>query len=194
MLATEPSIPTKVLLSAYAQGIFPMAHSDGSLQWHRPDPRAIFDLAALRPDRATARLLRGTTLRFTVNEAFEEVMLRCSEREETWIDERIVKSYVALHDAGHAHSVEAWHDGTLVGGIYGVSLGAAFFGESMFGMNNSGKAVFHWLAAHLGSRGFRLFDTQYINPFTQRLGAFEISRAQFERRLAEAIKLRTTFA
>lgn len=192
--AAVPIIPVEMLLAAYSKGIFPMADAQGSIEWHRPDPRAIFDLENVIVDRATARLLRNGQLRFTVNQAFEAVMRRCAQRRETWIDERMVLSYAAMHAAGSAHSVEAWSGDELVGGIYGVALGAAFFGESMFGTNNAGKAAFHMLVDRLCERGFMLFDTQYINPFTATLGAYEVPRALFEQQLGRALAQHATFA
>ncbi|WKZ67780.1 MAG: leucyl/phenylalanyl-tRNA--protein transferase [Flavobacteriales bacterium] len=185
--ARHQALDAATLLRAYAIGAFPMVQEDGDLHWHRPDPRAIFDLGAIVPDRVTARQLRNGRFSITVNTSFEAVMRGCAHRESTWIDERLVLAYSDLHRRGYAHSVEAWRDGALVGGIYGVALGAAFFGESMFGVNNAGKAAFHSLSGILRKAGFRLFDTQYINDFTRSLGAFEVSRSEFERRLADAL-------
>lgn len=187
------TLDATTLLKAYAIGAFPMAHEDGDLYWHRPDPRAIFELGALAPDRVTARQLRNGHFAITVNAAFEAVMRRCADRESTWIDERLIEAYSDLHRRGHAHSVEAWREGALAGGIYGVALGGAFFGESMFGVNNAGKAAFHSLAGILKKAGFRLFDTQYINDFTRSLGAFEVSLSEFERRLADALAVTARF-
>lgn len=195
MIPVSPaaSLPVDLLLAAYAKGIFPMANEEGELHWHAPDPRAVFDLASLRPDDRTARVMRNGRFSTSKDTAFEQVMRNCADREETWIDERILAGYSELHTIGHAHSVEVWEDDRLVGGIYGVSLGAAFFGESMFGMNNAGKVAFYTLAAHLQARGFELFDTQYMNRFTQQLGAFEIPKADFEVALAAAIERSVRF-
>ncbi|MDQ3101075.1 MAG: leucyl/phenylalanyl-tRNA--protein transferase [Bacteroidota bacterium] len=171
-----------------------MAHDDGELYWHDPDPRAIFPLNDLRPDKRTARQLRSDLITVTFDQSFEAVIRACAERKETWIDERIIQSYVGLHELGNAHSVEVWRDRELVGGIYGVSIGGAFFGESMFNRsNNMGRVAFHALAAHLRKRGYVLFDTQYINPFTAQLGAIEISKEQYRRTLAEALLLPVKF-
>lgn len=187
-------IPVGTLLKAYRAGIFPMAHDDGELYWHDPDPRAIFPIHAVAPDKKTAQQLRSDHTRITMDTAFEEVIHACAGREETWIDQRIIRSYLALHQQGHAHSVEIRKSGNLVGGIYGVAIGGAFFGESMFNYApNMGKVAFHALVQHLISKGYVLFDTQYINPFTQKLGAVEIPREAYQRLLGEAVALPVSF-
>jgi leucyl/phenylalanyl-tRNA--protein transferase len=187
-------IPPEILVKAYRKGLFPMCHEDGELYWHDPDPRAVFTLDTLEPDRRTARIIRSGRFTITRDKAFAEVIAACAEREDTWIDERIKASYVALHRAGHAHSMEAWQDQELVGGIYGVAVGGAFFGESMFTRaSNSGKVAFHALVAHLRERGFVLFDSQYINDFTAQLGAVEHPRERFRQDLKAALRLPVTF-
>jgi leucyl/phenylalanyl-tRNA--protein transferase len=187
-------IPPEILVKAYRKGLFPMCHEDGELYWHDPDPRAVFTLDTLEPDRRTARIIRSGRFTITRDKAFAEVIAACAEREDTWIDERIKASYVALHRAGHAHSMEAWQDQELVGGIYGVAVGGAFFGESMFTRaSNAGKVAFHALVAHLRERGFVLFDSQYINDFTAQLGAVEHPRERFRQDLKAALRLRVTF-
>ncbi len=187
-------IPPEILVKAYRKGLFPMCHEDGELYWHDPDPRAVFTLDTLEPDRRTARIIRSGRFTITRDKAFAEVIAACAEREDTWIDERIKASYVALHRAGHAHSMEAWQDQELVGGIYGVAVGGAFFGESMFTRaSNAGKVAFHALVAHLRERGFVLFDSQYINDFTAQLGAVEHPRERFKQDLKAALRLRVTF-
>ena len=186
--------PPEILVKAYRKGLFPMCHEDGELYWHDPDPRAVFTLDTLEPDRRTARIIRSGRFTITRDKAFAEVIAACAEREDTWIDERIKASYVALHRAGHAHSMEAWQGQELVGGIYGVAVGGAFFGESMFTRaSNSGKVAFHALVAHLRERGFVLFDSQYINDFTAQLGAVEHPRERFRQDLKAALRLRVTF-
>jgi leucyl/phenylalanyl-tRNA--protein transferase len=188
------NIPPEILVKAYRKGLFPMCHEDGELYWHDPDPRAVFTLDTLEPDRRTARIIRSGRFTITRDKAFAEVIAACAEREDTWIDERIKASYVALHRAGHAHSMEAWQDQELVGGIYGVAVGGAFFGESMFTRaSNAGKVAFHALVAHLRERGFVLFDSQYINDFTAQLGAVEHPRERFRQDLKAALRLPVTF-
>lgn len=182
-----PTIPVQALLDGYRRGRFPMCHEDGDLYWHDPDPRAVFPLATLHPDALTVRQVRSGRYHCTLDKAFEAVIRACAARPETWLDERMIRSYTALHAAGYAHSVECWEGERLVGGIYGVSVGAAFFGESMFGRQNAGKVAFHHLAGCLQRSGYQLFDTQYINPFTATLGAVEIPRERFLRSLGEAL-------
>jgi leucyl/phenylalanyl-tRNA--protein transferase len=187
-LPPNSRIPVEVLLSAYSKGRFPMCHEDGELYWHDPDPRAIFPLDAIRPNARLKRQLRAEGFGITMDKAFNAVITACADREETWIDPRIIASYQALHEAGFAHSVETWRDGQLVGGIYGVGLKSAFFGESMFSrVDHASKAAFHALVDHLKANEFVLFDSQYINPFTQQLGAIEIPRKEFRKLLARAL-------
>jgi len=181
------------LVRLYQKGWFPMAEQDGDIRLHRPARRAVFDLERLRPDATTERHLRTGRYSITVDQAFEAVMRGCAARPETWIDERLIEAYTALHRMGKAHSVEVLREGDLVGGIYGVSLGAAFFGESLFGVNNAGKVAFYAMAARLRNAGCLLFDTQYINDFTRSLGAIEIDAADFDRRLRNALNQETHF-
>jgi leucyl/phenylalanyl-tRNA--protein transferase len=188
MSETDPPLTADLLLRAYRRGWFPMAHEDGELYWHDPDPRAIFPLADLKPNARLQRAIRSAGFRVTLDQHFEDVMRACGDREETWITEEMIAAYVALHGQGHAHSVEVWQDGTLVGGLYGVSVGGAFFGESMFSrVPNASKAAFHHLAGHLRQRGFTLFDSQYINDHTASLGAIEVPREIFRTMLAQAL-------
>lgn len=188
------TIPITELLLAYGTGRFPMCHDDGELYWHDPDPRAIFPLTDLRPNARALRAFRQAGFTHTRNKAFEVVIRACADREETWIDERLITSYLAMHAAGYAHSVECWSGDELAGGIYGVSLRGAFFGESMFSkVPNAGKAAFYALVAHLQQQGHVLFDTQYLNDFTEQLGAVEIPRDQFRERLDAALEAEVRF-
>jgi leucyl/phenylalanyl-tRNA---protein transferase len=183
-----------LLIAAYARGFFPMAHDDGLLYWHDPDPRAVFPLDAVRPNARLSTFIRAQGYRCTVDHRFEAVMRACADRESTWITEEMILAYTELHRAGYAHSVETWKDGELIGGIYGLSLGGAFFGESMFSRaTNASKVAFHHLAEHLRQQGFTLFDSQYINDHTRSLGAVEIPRSQFGAMLAEALSVNTHF-
>ena len=182
------------MLAAYRRGMFPMRHDDGHLYWHDPDPRAIFPLDRIAPNARLRRLMRSGRFTVRMDRSFPGVVRACADRPDTWIDERIVATYEALHRAGHAHSVETWADGRLVGGLYGVSLGGAFFAESMFNrMPSAGKAAFHALVEHLVERGYTLLDTQYINAFTEQLGAVEVPRAHFRRSLVRALRVSATF-
>ncbi|MBL7963268.1 MAG: leucyl/phenylalanyl-tRNA--protein transferase [Flavobacteriales bacterium] len=194
-LRTEkPRLEAGLLLRAYANGWFPMAHEDGEIYWHDPDPRAVFELHHLRMGRSTRKQLVQEGFTLTHDRCFTEVMRACADRPETWITEEMIAAYTDLHKAGRAHSVETWLGDELVGGIYGVALGAAFFGESMFSrVSGAGKAAFFHLSGHLREQGFVLFDTQYRNPFTKQLGAVEIARADFQAQLAAALSLPVTF-
>ena len=189
MSLPRPLPPPEKLLDAYARGLFPMAHDDGRVYWHDPDPRAIFPLQDLRPNARLKRFVRNEAYTCTIDRCFTAVMEGCADRPTTWITPGMLSVYGTLHRMGHAHSVETWRDDVLIGGIYGVSIGTAFFGESMFShAPNASKAAFHMLAAHLQQRGFTLFDTQYINDHTRMLGALEIPREHFRVLLADALR------
>lgn len=178
----------ELLLAGYSRGIFPMVHDDGEVHWHDPDPRAVIPLDANGANRRLMRYARANHFDHSHDRCFEQVMRACADRDETWIDEQMVQAYTALHRLGFAHSVECWQNGTLIGGIYGVSIGAVFFGESMFSRaNNASTWAFHHLLRTLKERGYRLFDTQYINDHTRRLGAMEIPRALFRTLLEDAL-------
>jgi|SRR5688572_22819971 len=191
MLCTDsaPVLTPQLLLMAYRGGFFPMADGEGRIQWHCPDPRAIFPLTDLRPNKRFLRFLRGSGLHCTTDAAFGDVMRQCATvHGDTWISEEMIGAYTALHHMGHAHSVEAWSGDELVGGLYGVRIGRAFFGESMFSLRtNAGKAAFYHIVDHLRANDYTLFDTQYINEHTRSLGAVEVPREAFRKMLAEAV-------
>ena len=190
-------IPPECLIDAYGQGFFPMADpSTGALEWYRPDPRSIIELDGLHISRSLARTLRRGELSVTTDTCFERVLKSCAEpgpeREETWLDHRIAKACQALHHAGMAHSIEAWRDDNLVGGLYGIRIGGAFFGESMFsrpadGGTDASKVCLVWLVSHLQQIGGTLLDVQFMTPHLQRLGAIEISDSAYQARLQTAI-------
>ena len=181
-------LTSDTLLSAYIRGIFPMAHHDGELYWHDPDPRAIFVLNELIPNSRTQRFFRNKGYGTTVNTRFEQVIRACANREECWLTEEMIAAYIDLHRKGYALSVETWEMGELIGGIYGVSIGKVFFGESMFSSKPSAsKAAFYRLAEFLRSGHYTLFDTQYMNDHTEMLGAKEVPRADFRVLLSEAL-------
>lgn len=186
------------LLWAYAHGVFPMADPrTGEMEWFCPDPRAIFPLDAFHVPTSVTRVIRSGRFEMRTDTAFEAVMRACGaprpDDDQTWIDERLIESYVGLHEMGHAHSVEAWHNDHLVGGLYGVHLGAAFFGESMFvrpeiGGTDASKVSLAWLVDHLNARGFTLLDTQFWTPHLAKFGCTEIPRGAYLRRLATALR------
>ena len=187
--------PEGVLL-AYAHGIFPMADErSGEVLWFRPDPRAIIPLDGFHVSRSLARTIKRATFEIRVDTDFEGVMRGCADRPEgTWISERFVEVYAALHRAGKAHSVEAWREGRLVGGTYGLALGGAFMAESMFHREtDASKVALEALVARLREHGFILLDVQYVTPHLESLGAVEITRREYERRLAEALRLDCLF-
>ncbi len=179
-----------VVVNAYAQGIFPMADERGKLRWYAPDPRAVLEHENLHVSRSLRATLRKGIYQIRMDTAFEEVMRCCAGREETWINEEFIKTYTYLHYAGLAHSVEAWQNGVLVGGLYGLALGGAFMGESMFShATDASKACLVVLVEHLWARGYVLHDTQFVTPHLETLGVTKIPRKEYERRLRAALKL-----
>jgi len=212
------SLQADLLLEAYARGLFPMAipEWDDRIAWFCPDPRGIIPLEGFRVPRSLRRVMRSGRFAFRSDTAFGEVITACAEPrlrprdleehpdehdddtdadpadlEGTWISDDIRRAYVDLHERGHAHSIEAWRDDQLVGGLYGVALGGAFFGESMFvrpdaGGTDASKACLAVLVGHMRRQGFRLLDTQYVTPHLARFGAIEIPRSAYLGRLAEA--------
>jgi leucyl/phenylalanyl-tRNA--protein transferase len=180
-------IPPELLMEGYRRGIFPMALGHGEIGWFSPDPRAIIPIEKFHVPHGLARTLRRGRFEVRINTCFERVMRHCADRPDTWIDERIVKSFCALHDRGFAHSVEAWRDGELGGGLYGVSIGSAFFGESMFTRITDGsKVALHGLVNRLIERGFTLLDTQWTTRHLESFGAIEIPRARYLKLLSVA--------
>lgn len=178
------------LLLAYRSGIFPW--SANPITWWSPDPRAIFERDGFRVSKSFGKFLRKHPFYVTHNQAFGRVIRACAKRSpgrrETWIAPEFIEAYSALHEAGHAHSVECWLGQELVGGIYGVQIGGFFAGESMFHRrDNASKVALHHLLEHLSSRGFGLFDTQVINPTTEQLGAVTITREAYLERLRDAV-------
>ncbi len=188
-------IPPDLLIAAYRQGYFPMAESrTGEIFWYSPDPRTIIELEQLRVSRSLRQTIRRKRFDVRTDTAFEAVMRACADRPETWISEEIVQSYVRLSQAGFAHSVECWTPEGLVGGLYGVAIGGAFFGESMFSRErDASKVALVWLVGRLQEAGYRLLDTQFTTEHLLRLGASEIPRDEYLRRLRDAIRLECVF-
>ena len=190
----------EILLQAYAAGIFPMAETadDPDLFWVDPTRRGILPLDAVHVPRRLARLVRQDRFAVRCDSDFEAVMQGCAESNEkrpnTWINDEIVDLYAGLFARGAAHSVECWHEGSLAGGLYGVSLGAAFFGESMFSrVTDASKVALVHLAARLRLGGYLLLDTQFLTPHLAQFGGVEITRACYHRLLAEALAYRASF-
>lgn len=189
-----PELTAGLLLKAYAIGVFPMAERRDApdVVWVEPDRRGILPLDGFHIPRSLAKTLRKHPFEITVDRAFTRVMEGCAEatpgRENTWINDTILRLYGELHEMGHAHSVECWRDGELAGGLYGVSLGAAFFGESMFSrVSDASKVALVHLMERLDAGGFRLLDTQFITDHLARFGAIEVPRATYKRLLESAI-------
>jgi leucyl/phenylalanyl-tRNA--protein transferase len=187
-------ITPEVLLRAYACGIFPMAESadDPTLFWVEPEMRGVIPLEGFRVASRLARTVRSDTFRVTVDTAFKAVIAGCAApqpgRDDTWINKRIRDLYVGLYELGHCHSVEVWQDGDLVGGLYGVSLGRAYFGESMFHRaRDASKVALVHLVARLMAGGFELLDTQYVTEHLRSFGAAEIPRRRYRMLLDKAI-------
>jgi leucyl/phenylalanyl-tRNA--protein transferase len=196
----RPRLTPEILLRAYAEGIFPMAESrdDPELFWVSPERRGIIPLDNFHVPRRLARTVRSDRFTVTADAAFSDVMRACASRqagrEESWINDEILHLYTGLHQKGHAHSIECWKDGALVGGLYGVKLGAAFFGESMFSLErDASKVALVHLVARLIQGGFELLDTQFLTAHLARFGTVEIPRADYLKRLKRAIEKPTLF-
>ncbi len=190
LIALGGDLQPERLLAAYRQGIFPW--SVDPISWWSPDPRGIIELDEFHVPESLARVVRRKTFEVTMDRSFREVMQACAapgpQRGETWISGPFVEAYTRLHELGHAHSVECRQIGELVGGIYGVSIGGLFAGESMFHrVTNASKVALFHLVEHLRQRGFRLFDLQTVTGATKPLGAKNISRAEYLQRLAVAV-------
>ncbi len=181
-------IPPELLLDFYRKGIFPMA-VDGEVRLFSPNPRGIIPLDRFRIPHGTRKTLKDPAWELKLNTAFREVMLGCAERDETWIDEGIFQSYTALHDLGHAHSIEIWRDGCLAGGLYGVQIGGVFFGESMFHrVPGASKVAICRLVEMMRAGGFLLLDTQWVTSHLEKFGAKEIARSEYLDLLDAALK------
>ena len=182
-------IPPHILLGAYAQGVFPMAEN-GEILWFSPVHRGIIPLDdRFHVPHGLRRAMKKAPFSLRMDTAFEAVMRGCAEREETWIDDAIVASYLRLHELGHAHSVECWDDDGLQGGLYGVALGRAFFGESMFSRKtDASKIALVHLVAWLRRGAFELLDTQWMTPHLRTFGGMEVPRARYLKMLASALR------
>lgn len=198
-MSDPAELTPELLLYTYSQGIFPMGHDDGEIYWYDPDPRAIIPLDEnFHVPRTLARRIRQGGFEVRVDSAFRAVITACAEpdedREHTWITPEIIDVYCQLHEWGYAHSVETWIDGQLVGGLYGVTVGGLFAGESMFSRaTDSSKIALVHLVERLRAGGFTLLDTQFMTEHLRRFGAFEIPRTGYQQRLRQALTLSTRF-
>ncbi len=185
------------LLEAYRRGIFPWFDEESPILWWSPDPRAIFEMDGLHVSRRLARTVRSGRFTVTFDRAFGEVIRGCADRpnDGVWITADMIDAYTRLHELDHAHSVEVWHEGQLAGGLYGVAIGGLFAGESMFTrVRDASKVALVHLMEHLRQRGYQLFDVQFLNAHTARLGAIEIPRREYLARLRRAIAYDVSFA
>ena len=191
---SEPALSPALIVHAYRQGIFPMADDDGTINWYRPNPRAVFPLDTFHVPKSLAKTLRQGKFEIRVDADFEGVMHGCAGRDETWISSGIIRAYTELHRLGAAHSVEAWQGGELVGGLYGVALGGAFMGESMFSRaTDASKVCLVHLVERLKARGFILLDSQMPTEHLARFGQIEIPHEAYMRQLKRALALPARF-
>ena len=200
MVAASQALTPEILLRAYGSGIFPMAQSwdDPHWSWIDPEWRGILPLDGFHLPRSLAKRIRALPFEVRVDSDFRGVMMACAkpapDRPNTWINPRIVEAYVGLHARGHAHSVECWRDGQMVGGLYGVRLGGAFFGESMFSIEtDASKVALVYLVARLKAGGFILLDTQFVTDHLARFGATEVTRPEYHHLLDRACQTQADF-
>jgi leucyl/phenylalanyl-tRNA--protein transferase len=188
-------ISAELLLHAYRNGVFPMAMDGGEIGWFSPDPRAVIPLdERFHVPHGLRRTLSKNLFEVRVDTAFHRVIEGCARRRETWINQDIRESYLNLHELGHAHSVEAWQEGELVGGLYGVSIGGAFFGESMYHrVTDASKVTLYALVERLRERGYTLLDTQWTTAHLRTFGTFEMARSEYLGHLRAAVDLPCRF-
>lgn len=194
LVAIGGDLRPATLLRAYRAGVFPWYNEDEPLLWWSPDPRAIFELDQFSLSRRLARTIRSEKFRLTINQAFDDVMRGCADRDRTWITRDMFTAYATMHRLGHAHSIEVWLGEQLAGGIYGMALGGFFAGESMFHrVRDASKVALAYLIEYLRIRGFILFDTQVLTEHTARMGAVEIPREAYLDRLRIALDMNVRF-
>ena len=193
-------INEETILKGYSLGIFPMSESfdDPNIYWINPKKRAVIPINNFKISKSLKKEIKKKKFKITINKNFNEVINNCAKRTKdrptTWINKEIIKLYSNLHEIGHAHSIEAWFQKKLVGGLYGVSLGSAFFGESMFSeMSNSSKICLVYLIANLKIKKFTLLDTQIINPHLKKLGAIEIPKKEYLKKLGKSLNTNANF-
>ncbi|MBO4519883.1 MAG: leucyl/phenylalanyl-tRNA--protein transferase [Alphaproteobacteria bacterium] len=194
-MTTGPISP-EMLVYAYSTGVFPMAEhrEDACVMWYEPKMRGILPLDGFHVSHSLARIIRKGIFEIRTDTAFREVMLNCADRPETWINDQIVEAYCRLFDLGLAHSVECWREGKLAGGLYGVSLGGAFFGESMFSKEtNASKVALCALVDRLKAGGFTLLDTQFLTSHLASFGGIEIAQENYLILLEQALNIKASF-
>ena len=194
LLAAGGDLSCERLLYAYSLGIFPWYSEDDPILWWSPDPRCVLIPDEFKPSRSLSKAIKNSGYRVTSDQCFEDVITECAaprlKQDGTWINTHIIESYSNLHKLGYAHSVECWDENELIGGLYGIAIGRAFFGESMFSKkSNSSKIAFAFLCKKLSDWGFEIIDCQVHNAHLESLGAIEIPRAEFLKKLNVAIRL-----
>lgn len=187
----ENVLSPEFLINAYAQGYFPMPDPDtNEILWYRPDPRAIFPLNGFHVSHSLRKKLRKQIFSVTYDTCFKKVMLYCGDREETWINEDFIKAYTELHNLGFAHSIEVWFEEELVGGVYGVSINGAFFGESMFHRKtDASKVALYHLIEHLKQLNYTLLEVQFMTDHLRSLGAIEVNEKTYMTQLSSALEV-----
>ncbi len=191
-------IEPEMLIQAYQMGLFPMADEDEAgdeqIGWYAPDPRGVIPLDEFHIPHGLKRALKKGEYEIRMDTVFPSVIEMCADRTETWISSGIRASYIRLHELGWAHSVESWYEGGLVGGLYGVSIGGVFFGESMFSRRtDASKVALVHLVEHLKEKGFLLLDTQWLNSHLEQFGCIEIPRDQYMEELGSALQVEAKF-
>lgn len=193
LVGVSRDLDVSTVLDAYHAGVFPMG-GGRAITWHCPRVRAVIPLDGMHVPRSLARRMRRGGFEITCDKAFREVMLGCADREDTWIDSRILRVYQELHERGNAHSLEVWVEGDLAGGIYGVQIGGAFFAESMFHrVTDMSKVALVKLAERLMQAGFTLLDVQYLTPHLAQFGAVEVGFNDYMKRVLHAVELHRRF-
>ena len=199
MFSDKTPLTWEQLYNNYVNGYFPMADALGEITWHYPVFRAVFSITEYKPKKSLMASLKPGVFEWSINHAFEDVIRQCalprSEHDGTWLNEELINAYIELHRQGFAHSIEVYKGHSLVGGLYGVQIGSAFFGESMFSLvSNASKVAFHHLMQRLKENNFMLLDSQYLNDHTEMLGAIEIPDFVFNALLRQARTVQNTFS
>jgi leucyl/phenylalanyl-tRNA---protein transferase len=199
MSSDKTPLTWEQLYNNYVNGYFPMADALGEITWHYPVFRAVFSITKYKPKKSLMASLKPGVFEWSINHAFEDVIRQCalprSEHDGTWLNEELINAYIELHRQGFAHSIEVYKGHSLVGGLYGVQIGSAFFGESMFSLvSNASKVAFHHLMQRLKENNFMLLDSQYLNDHTEMLGAIEIPDFVFKALLRQARTVQNTFS
>jgi leucyl/phenylalanyl-tRNA--protein transferase len=195
MPIAEHVLSPDLIRSAYANGWFPMADEDGCMNWYQPQRRALFPIEGIRVSRSLGRTLRRGKFEVRFDTSFEEVVRSCRRTDENWINEEIVQAYTRIHLDGWGHCAECWLDGALVGGVYGVALGACFSAESMFyRVTDASKVALHAMVERCRELGFTLFDAQVMNPHLASLGAYEVGLGDYLDKLERAMRIETRWS